>query len=174
MGDRRRERHGRWVDDERVQLVVRRPTMRADLGHERHVALGRADSVDDEIARALHRYQVAEALDDPREIVASAKRPDPELVETVALAAPAADGPVGRAGQHEADAAAPCYLVGEPRKAIVDPLDADRRSALQEVDERVRPGGHDADPVVLTDGAHPAEHPGEVALEIVHEPLEEP
>src|SRR5439155_2227002 len=116
-GDRRCERHGRWVKDERVQLVLRPPTMRAYPGHERHVALGRADSVDDEIARALHRHQVAEALDDPREIVATAKRPEPELVETVALAAPAADGPVGRPGQHEADAAAPRDLVGEPRKA---------------------------------------------------------
>src|SRR5213592_4057587 len=94
MGDRRRERYGRWVDDERVQLVVRRPGVGADLVHERHVALGRIDPVDDEITRALHRHQVAEALEDPRQVVASGERPGAELVETIALAAPGADGPV--------------------------------------------------------------------------------
>src|SRR2546422_6429080 len=146
MGDRRRERYGRWVDDERVQLVVRRPGVGTDLVHERHVALGRIDPVDDEITRALHRHQVAEALEDPRQVVASGERPGAELVETIALAAPGADGPVVRASQHESDPAAPRELLREPRETLLDPLDPHRSFHLQEVHEGVRPGRHDADP----------------------------
>src|SRR2546430_3172286 len=144
MGDRRRERHGRRMDDERVQLVVRRPRMRADLVHERHVALGSVDPVDDEVARALHRHQVAEAFEDPVQVVAAGKRPGPELVETIALAAPDADGPAGGAGQHEPDPAAPRELLREPRETLLDPRDFHRRRDLSEVDERVRSGRHDA------------------------------
>src|SRR5439155_21919620 len=137
------------MDDERVELVVRRPGVRAHLGYERHVALGRVDPVDDEIARALHRRQVPDALDDPREIVAPRKRPHPELVQTVPLAAPEADGPVGCAGQHEADAAAPREILHEPREAYLDPFDRERRGVLQEVDESVLYCRTDAYPGVL-------------------------
>src|SRR5207247_10256832 len=88
-------------------------------------------------------------------------------------AARGADGPVGRAGPTDAASAAPRQLPPESRDALLDPPDLHRRRDRPEVDERVRPGRHDADPAVLADPTRPAEDPGEVPLEVVHEALEE-
>src|SRR6266480_5701267 len=93
--------------------------------------------------------------------------------ETMPLAAPDAQGPSVGADQHEADPGAPRDLVHRAGKAPVDPLDAEGLRPLEEVHERVGPGGHDADAVVLADRPEAAQDEGEVVLEVVHEALQQ-
>ena len=162
------------MDQERVQLVHRRTGVSPDLGHERHVALGRIDTVDDQIARRRHGHEIADPLDDSLEVGALGEGPGAERLETVALAAPEAERAGGRAHQDDADARGGRDACGQRGKARIDPLDRQRIRRVEEVHERVRPRGDDPNAVVLSGRAGAAEHPREVTLEVVHEPLEEP
>jgi len=92
--------HPGRMNDERVQLLFRRPCVRAGLGDVRNISLDGAGTVDDEVTRARHGHELGDAAQNDVAIRTVAERPG-VLVQCEALATPETDRALRRAREHE-------------------------------------------------------------------------
>src|SRR5882724_2415925 len=95
MTDGARVHHAGGLDEEGMELFGRGAGMRAHLRHVRDIALRRADPVDDEVARAPHRHEVAQAAQHRLAVSPVGKGPSLALAQPIHLPAPVDEGPLG-------------------------------------------------------------------------------
>ena len=136
------------------------------------MAAGGADAVDHQVANARHRHEVGDPVDDHDQVLAAREGPGLRLAEHQPRAS------IEAAPGHAAERASTNPTIGLCESFSASP--GNRRSSassveglrrVEDVEERVGPGGDDAHAVLLVRLGIAA--PQEVLVDVVHEALEE-